>query len=263
MTNKKYEFSNVYMFSAVMRRPEICKAVLERILDKRIDEITFPEYEKTIASQKIGAKGIRVDIYCKDEDAVYTVEMQNGEEESLPKRSRYYQSSMDIDSLEKGAVYSELPAGFVIFICRYDPYGEGRHIYTFENRCIQDMSILFGDMTRKIVLNTKGTEDDVSRPLKMFLDYIETQDTAGDDLLQEIDNMVVDINKNYVWRDDTMTFEMEIKAAEHRGMTKARREYENQIRNMVKTMISEGISKDVIISSSGITEEEYEELSKS
>jgi len=44
--------------------------VLERILDKKIDRIEFPEYEKTVDPQKIDAKGIRVDIYCSEEASI-------------------------------------------------------------------------------------------------------------------------------------------------------------------------------------------------
>ena len=262
MSKKIYTFSNKYMFSSVMRNPNICRKVLERILDKKIDRIEFPEYEKTVDPQKIDAKGIRVDIYCSEEDSVYTVEMQNDDEDALQKRCRYYQSLMDIDNLEKGQHYDELRSGFVIFICRWDPYGEGRHIYTFENRCIQDTDLPFGDETRKIILNTKGTMDDP--------------------LLEEIDKEVALTNSNEKWRHDVMTYEQEIRDAayfaEKRTRYEVTKEYEDKlsaseskvqdaeakaqdakikITKMAATMIQSGIDKETIISISGISEEEY------
>lgn len=60
----------------------------------------------------------------------------------------------------------------MIFICTFDVFKKGRHIYTFENRCREDGSILLGDETTKVFLNAKGTIDDVSRELKAFLDYV-------------------------------------------------------------------------------------------
>ena len=30
---------------------------------------------------------------------------------------------------------------YIIFICTFDPFSDGRHIYTFENRCLEDLSL--------------------------------------------------------------------------------------------------------------------------
>ena len=83
--------------------------------------------------------------------------------DNLPKRMRYYQGMIDLNILEKGENYKNLKKSFVIFICTFDLFGLGRHVYTFENRCIEDLELPLGDDTTKIILNTKGTLDDVSR----------------------------------------------------------------------------------------------------
>ena len=54
--------------------------------------------------------------------------------EDIGKRTRYYQSMIDIDSLLKGAVYSELKESYVIFICTSDPFESGLPVYTFERK---------------------------------------------------------------------------------------------------------------------------------
>ena len=41
---------------------------------------------------------------------------------------------IDIDSLLKGAVYSELKESYVIFICTSDPFESGLPVYTFERK---------------------------------------------------------------------------------------------------------------------------------
>ncbi len=71
--------------------------------------------------------------------------------------------------------YKDLKRSFVIFVCTFDLFGEGRHIYTFENRCIQNTELGLGDDTTKIILNTKGTMDDVSPEMKRLLDYMTLQ----------------------------------------------------------------------------------------
>ena len=128
----KITLKNNAMFNIVMRRPNLCKMCLERILDKKITEITYPESERTMDID-IEAKSIRLDIYCEDEDTVYNIELQNGMYEELPKRSRYYQDLIDIELIDKGEDYSELKNSIVIFICTFDEFGKGRHLYTFEN----------------------------------------------------------------------------------------------------------------------------------
>ena len=54
--------------------------------------------------------------------------MQGYIEYNIAKRSRYYQSVIDIDSLSKGHSYKDLSNAFVIFICTYDPFKLGMQV---------------------------------------------------------------------------------------------------------------------------------------
>ena len=161
-----------FIFFKVMQEPDLCRRLLEIILDIEIERIEYPEGEKTMEAT-YGSKGIRLDIYVKDADAtVYNVEMQAANASNLPQRSRYYQNLIDVDLLEKGAGYNRLNRSFVIFICLSDVFGGNRHIYTFENRCIQDPEIALGDGTVKIFLNPDSDRDDVTPALANFLKYL-------------------------------------------------------------------------------------------
>ena len=201
----KITFSNNYMFNTVMRRKELCRKCLERILGKNITDISFPDSERWIEPD-LEAKSIRLDIYCEDEDTMYNIELQNGTSPNLPRRSRYYQSLMDIDNLGQGEDYIQLPKSIIIFICTFDPYKMHRHIYTFENRCLQDENLGLDDGTTKIFLNTKGILNDVPLPLKLFLDYIDNG-TVADELTKQIDEAVIDIRKDKRWRKRIMTLD--------------------------------------------------------
>ncbi|MCM1273028.1 MAG: Rpn family recombination-promoting nuclease/putative transposase, partial [Clostridium sp.] len=136
---------------------------------------------------------------------------------NLPKRSRYYQGMIDLNILEKGENYQDLKRSFVIFICTFDLFGKGRHIYTFENRCLQDYDIGLGDEATKIILNTKGTMDDVTPEMKRLLNYIDGQ-AASDAFTEELETAVKSVRSNEKWRVDYMTLEMHYREKYEEGM---------------------------------------------
>ena len=132
----------------------------------RILRIDYPELQKVIDHTR-NAKSIRLDVHVEDDkQTIYSIEMQTTSQKYLPKRMRYYQGMIDLNIVEKGEDYSKLKKSYIIFICDYDVFGKGRHIYTFENVCLEDVSLKLGDDAIKIVLNTQGTADDVSDELK-------------------------------------------------------------------------------------------------
>ena len=90
---KKYEeldITDLFMFAKVMSNKDLCKTMLEQILNIKIREIKYWDYEDTIQIS-LGLKGVRLDIYVEDdENTVFNLEMQMTIYEELPKRSRYY-----------------------------------------------------------------------------------------------------------------------------------------------------------------------------
>ena len=169
---KELDLTNNFLFLKVMQDPELCRKLLEIILDVDIEHIEYSEKEKTL-DEKLEAKSVRLDVYLKDgRGTVYDVEMQTTNPGNLPKRSRYYQDMIDLNLLAKGDDYEKLNKSFVIFICMEDIFKGGRHIYTFENRCIQNPDIALGDETTKIFLNPHSEMDDVSPELANFLKFL-------------------------------------------------------------------------------------------
>ena len=219
MTIKPYEELTIqdnFIFQKVMRNKRICKQTLERLLDIDIKDISYPEEEKSI-DIRLDSKSIRMDVYVNDDKGtVFNIEMQTSKDmEELVKRTRYYQALIDIDLLEKGQSYSALNDTYIIFICTFGVFTGNRHKYSFKNLCIEEQGLSLDDGTTKLFLSTKGTADDISKPLKYFLDYIDGKEPA-DELMQEIDNEVDTIKRCDEWRRDYMTlaFEMDRKFAE-------------------------------------------------
>ena len=74
---------------------------------------------------------MRLDVYVRDDkNTVYDIEMQVVNTGELPKRTRFYQSMLDLQLLDKGQTYKRLKPSYIIFICLFDTFGKGRHIYT-------------------------------------------------------------------------------------------------------------------------------------
>ena len=162
-----------FMFGAEMRDPRLLKPLLEMILGVKIRRIEYPELQKAL-NERYGSKGIRLDVYVEDEkETVYNVEIQTSDKKHLPKRTRYYQGAIDLHILEKGEDYTALRRSFVIFICTFDPFHQGRWVYTFENLCREDPAIALDDGATKVILNTKGGAGEISDDLKSLLRYME------------------------------------------------------------------------------------------
>ena len=149
-----------------------------------IKKVDFPVTQIELTSS------IRLDACINDEHGtIYSIEMQySGEEEELPRKSRSFQCNIDSDIICTGERCTKLKKSYIFFICTFDPFSDGRHIYTFENRCLEVPSLVLGDETTEIFLSTKGEKDDVNDEMKEFLAYIEN---STDDYVQQASSPLV------------------------------------------------------------------------
>ena len=68
--------SNDFLFGKVMRDPELCRELLEVILNVPIERVEYPEEQKTIDIAQ-DARSVRLDVYVADgNNTVYDIEMQ-------------------------------------------------------------------------------------------------------------------------------------------------------------------------------------------
>jgi len=159
--------------------------------------------EKEI-QQSSESKPIRLDIYVRDsKEVLYDAEMQNKNGKSLetlalPKRSRYYQSLMDSESLKKGMDCRYLNDSYVVFICTFDPFGQGKYMYTFKNVCEEDKDLSLGDQTTKIFFYTKSKEENMPKKIKNLFDYIQSG-IVTDELTHDLDVAVRNLRYDEEW----------------------------------------------------------------
>ena len=191
---------NDFLFCTVFTTNEkLLKELVEIITGRKVKEI------KNLNKQKfqdfdVTSKAIRLDVSFEDEDGViYHIEMEPTEKWNLFKRMRYYQSNSDALQISKGDYYDELRKTYIIFICGYDPFDKGLSKYTFLTKCIET-DVEFKDETVKIILNTEGHRDNVSKELRDLLDYFCGQINEETEFIQELDKTVQQVKKNKEWR---------------------------------------------------------------
>ena len=245
--NEKLLLSNAYVFSSVLENENLCKRVLETLLQSPIASLKQLIREKEIYFQK-ETKPVKLDIFVKDKkDIIYDTEMQNLNKKSiesleLPKRSRYYQSVIDSEILKKGVHYSALNDSYVIFICTFDPFGYGRYIYTFSNFCEEEKNLKLEDRTTKIFFYTKSKAKDIPENIKRLFDYIETG-MAEDDLTKDLDGEVEKLSHDKRWWGEYMRSLTWLMDAKMEGREEGR---EEGIKILVETCCELGVDKEVV-----------------
>lgn len=207
---EKLTLADDFMFGKVMSDPKLCAEMLRRIFPNLdIGKIKIVETQKTL-KQAIHVRGVRLDVLTSTARNIFDVEAQKRKLRDLHRRTRAYHiavgyNALSKESLKKSGSYEDLPNTYVIFICTFDLFGKGRHIYTFRNFCTEDKELELDDGAYTVFLNTKGKLDDVSPELKNFLNFVDKNKVAdGDSFIKTLDEKVKEAKNNTEWRREYM-----------------------------------------------------------
>ena len=192
-----------FLFDVATVDLETCKIIIELSLGLTIKKIRWKEGQKVVHNMP-GKRGIRMDFYVEDDKGqVFDVEMQKRNQGNIPKRTRFYQALIDTPMLKSGERgFDNLKPAYIIVICGFDQYGYGKYRYTFENRCKEIPDLTMGDECTKIILNTKGTNDDeVEKSLVDFLHYVDNSSEENvpddcDERLKHLHKKIYEIKSN-------------------------------------------------------------------
>ena len=203
--------------------------------------------------------------------------MQTTRHAGLAKRARLYQAHMDINQLQRGQFYTRLRPSFVIFICTFDPFDEGRYLYSFRNVC-RETGAELDDEAYKLFFNTAGTRGQISDSLREILRYMNDPksypvDKAELPLIRSIDEAVGEAKMSNEWRHAYMIYQIHQQDAELRGIAigeergiaigeergEKRGEQKEKINN-AKGMLHEGLSADLISRVTGLPISEINKL---
>lgn len=200
-----------FIFCKVMTaNPDLCKELLELLLNIKIERIEIPVAERSFKVD-YDSKGIRFDVYVKDGTGrCFDIEIQTTNRTNLAKRARYYQGLMDVDSLVSGADYSELNESYVIFLCMEDAFGSGLPVYDFHQVCKQNSDILFNDGTHKVFFNASKYDKMPTEGLREFFKFLNGLNAASD-FTNQLDSKVRLAKTNAQWRHRFMTWEQEMR----------------------------------------------------
>jgi len=164
--------SDNFMFGEVMRHPEICRLFLEALLGFEIARIEVAK-EVTI-SDTLGFHGIRLDVYAREADKMYNVEMFSSLKYKPDlRRARYYQDMMDRRVLETGKDYVDLPESYVIFVCNFSYFETGQAIDRRKMVIEGREDVEYDDGSHVYILNSRYTVPNASQPVLEFLDCIQ------------------------------------------------------------------------------------------
>ena len=221
-TYKELSFTDDFLFCNIMQNnPDICKELVELLLDRKVGKVAYSETQKSI-DLALDQKGVRLDVYFEDDlSTAYNIEMQTSNTGNLPKRSRYYQGTVDLNLISSGAEYDELKTSYIIFINTFDLFGKGFPKYTFENVCQESSDLHLDDGAVKVFINAKSTIPGMSPELQGFLRYLcgENPDTP---LTDRIQNEVVKSRNNVRWERIYMLLEEKYKAFFAEGRAEGR-----------------------------------------
>ncbi len=198
--------ANNFIFYKVMRHhPNACQHLIEMLLNIQIEKFEIRN-EETIELD-YGDKGIRLDVFVKDTDRMYDIEIQATDTKELPERSRYYQGLMELDSLEEGKRFKDLKDSHVIFICMDDIFKDKLPVYTFENLCLENKTTKLNDRTCKhffiATICARMIEDE---ELKTFFEFL-ISNRAVNDFTNDLKGYVIDAKHNMQWRTQFMEWE--------------------------------------------------------
>lgn len=158
--------SDVFMRN-VFKKRECTEYVLQVIMNKKdlkvLDQVIQKDYKNLQGRSAI------LDCVVRDEDGKqFDVEIQQDTEGASPKRARYHSGLMDMNTLNAGQDFDELPETHVIFITREDVLGYDLPIYHI-GRKIEEVGADFKDEAYIIYVNSSRQDDtDLGRLMQDF-----------------------------------------------------------------------------------------------
>ena len=198
--------SDFALFLTVMKNPIAYRNTLSIILDEPDIQLKEVKVEQVILN-KSGKRAIRLDAWALSTDErQFDMEMQNDkDQDSLPKRTRFYQGLLDSPVLKSGksTKYRQLPSSTIIFITRDDIFKKDLAKYTFTEQCEEVADLKLEDGTTKIFLNM--TSKNGSKELISLLQYMKNTDINNPEILTmdarllELDNIVAEVKESEEW----------------------------------------------------------------
>ena len=147
----------------------LAQMVLRIITGKQDLVLTREETQKDL-KRLLGARSLCLDVHGVDsEDREYDLEVQRADRGARPERARYHSAAMDMEALDAGQEFEELPETYTIFVTENDFFGKGAGVYPIE-RMNMVTNAPFNDREHILYVNGQyNGDDDLGRLMHDFL----------------------------------------------------------------------------------------------
>ncbi len=163
-------FFNV-VFKENLNAMELVLQIILECQDIRIKSLCVQEEIRNFSGRSVRFDAVVVDKTAR----VMNVEIQRRDEGAKLQRARFHSSVLDVNALEKGREYTELPETYVIFITEHDVLGAGLPLYHID-RMITETGQPAGDGAHIIYVN--GAYRDETHPIgRLMHDFLCKQAT--------------------------------------------------------------------------------------
>ena len=276
-----------FIFCKVMENERICKGVLETLLGISVEHIDYLKTENPIENF-YDSRGIRLDVYVKDSERIFNIEMQTGNYDDMLLRARYYLSSSDVATTKRRTKFKDIRETYILFICKDDPFGEGIPRYTKISKFLETDRISYDDKSRNVFYNCSAWEKEGNPEVRGVLKFIyglkpDSSLALEMDEAASLAKQKSELEDEYMYFSDILEDEKEeareIGLAEGRakglkeGLAEGRMEghaeghaegletgrYQQKIES-AKTAISLGLSEQQVVAISGLSPEEIRKL---
>ena len=198
-----------FLFGTLISHPiygeRFARILIKTILNRDIKILKIIP-QMNYYGQDTDRHGARLDVYIEEEDgmvqgnvrlsSIFDIEPdQNSDKASrdaLPRRVRFYRSTIDARNLQSGADYVRLKNVIIIMLLPYDPFGYDRMVYTVRNKCLEEPAMEYDDGSLNLFIYTRGKTGTISQELKELLQYLEntTWNNLVNEPLREVQSMV-------------------------------------------------------------------------
>ena len=154
---KNLTMMNDVFMRNVFKKQECTEYVLQVIMGRKdlkvLDQVLQKDYKNLQGRSAI------LDCVVRDADGKqFDIEIQQDVEGASPKRARYHSGLMDMNTLNPGQDFDELPETYLIFITRDDMLGYNLPIYHIERK-IKEVQEDFKDEAYIIYVNSHRQDD--------------------------------------------------------------------------------------------------------
>ena len=148
--------SDIFMRN-VLKQKECTEHILRVIMGR--DDLKVLEQVLQKDYKNLQGRSAILDCVVRDGDGKqFDVEIQQENDGASPKRARYHAGLMDMNTLNPGEDFDELPECHVIFITQRDVLRRNLPIYHID-RTIRESGENFGDESHIIYVNSSRQED--------------------------------------------------------------------------------------------------------